>query len=251
MNLKRIAVAGLSLMMAFAVGCGKTTDEGEKANSVRAKVHEEGLKQNEALKKMDSVTPEKLEEMKEKLKAEGRIVPPRPTVQFNIKDTNERLSFADAQRSYQYTKGAIKRCYMNAIVADEHAAGVVELTLRRSADEHDTQIVRYSSSSMPEGFETCMRDMAKRWPLPVDAVMSIELKLSSVKPPSIEELRRQTAGLPSAGHDHAHHGFGDHAQEAHEHGDDHPEAHATGNSANMDGSEVVEKKDGADAQNVE
>lgn len=197
MKRSHLIASSLCASLAFgAIACQKQDPADPKIDQEAAQKHAQGIAYNESLKTSGDISPEKAKELQKKLKNEHRILPPKPIVKMTIDALSDHLSHADAQRSFLYREAAVKRCYINAIAAIPDAEGTFSLALSRSDNAAETAVDRYDAKGTVanDDFKNCILDMAKRWPLPSGAKLAATFDLSSVPPPTIEELRKQGSG---------------------------------------------------------
>ncbi len=197
MKRSHLIASSLCASLAFgAIACQKQDPADPQIAQEAAQKHAQGIAYNESLKTSGDISPEKAKELQKKLKNEHRILPPKPIVKMTIDALSDHLSHADAQRSFLYREAAVKRCYINTIAAIPDAEGTFSLALSRSDNAAETAVDRYDAKGTVanDDFKNCILDMAKRWPLPSGAKLAATFDLSSVPPPTIEELRKQGSG---------------------------------------------------------
>ena len=195
--MKRYILMILALLPAFCA-CQPSQKAEEPAAQAEAKPAESRPLQVELMDK------EKADEIKNAAKGaleKGYHAPPRARVELNIVAVNDKISNTDAERSYAFRKSAIHRCYMTALAYEYMVQGEVKMALTH-ADTRVSEVSDFSSTIRTEGFESCVQEAAKSWPLPAGARIEVSLNFTSKPAPTPEELRKQFGRDDEHGDEH-------------------------------------------------
>ncbi len=189
------------LMACLACSCNKpetaspeATAEVKKAQKAPTQSPEEAAKLAERNKKLQAQT--------EKLRNEGHLIAPRVDINFNVVGTNEKISFDDAHRSWEFKKNAITRCYHEVLLFNMEAKGDVSVKLARGTDAN-IQISEYKTSFTDPDFDDCMHRAFRAWRLPENAEISAQLTFASRPAPTADEIRQMFGSPDHHEHDHA------------------------------------------------
>ena len=151
--------------------------------------------------KSQSMTEEEIahsKEVIEKMRKEGRLIPPASYVEAEVLDTN-KISQDDAERSFLFRKPAIHHCYMNALAENGVFNGKYTLRLKNTGTPNPE--VSEVETDVPESMAKCVATAVERWPVPDGADFKVSLVFTA-RERTIDELR---LAIPDDGHDHHHH----------------------------------------------
>lgn len=143
-------------------------------------------------------------EQAKKLAKSGQVLPPRDSIAMEIVAHNDKISFDDANRAYEFIKSGIRMCYMRVLAYDLTAKG--SSTLDLSVGSGRTVEATVSESDIhAEDFESCLQKASHNWLAPEGAKVTLKLTFTSDPPPTVEEFRQMIDSADPNDHDgHAH-----------------------------------------------
>lgn len=179
----QIFILGLAICLAF--GCNKKADDNKTAqpqqNNAQTQDPEEAAR--------IAARAEKVKAQVEKLRKEGKILAPRVDLRFNVVNTNERISFDDATRSWEYKRAPISRCYQEVLLFDETVKGEMSFKLARGTDEK-IEVSAFKTTIADPDFSDCIKRALNTWRLPEQAAIEASITLNSRPAPTAEEIRK-------------------------------------------------------------
>lgn len=218
-----------ALLLVFLSGCkaensAPKQDEPAVQAPAAEKTAEQTEEEREAQYKKDLLRAKRLTD-------NGKVLKPITGIKLDVKKTSGSLSVEDAYRSYEFRKGAIKRCYLDALIDEFEAKGTVSMTVKHTG-EQTADVENYQSSVAVAGFDDCVKKAVQTWPLPAGSSFDAEISFTSRPAPNLGELRE--INRKSFGHDHERNHERDHGRmRIRERGRDHvqmdeqaPEVHA-------------------------
>lgn len=200
-------VAGLMACIAF--GCNKPASD-KPASGTSVSDNSNVQAEDSEIAARRAAREEKVRAQAEKLRKEGRMLAPRVDIQFNVTQTNERISFDDAMRSWEYKKGTMSRCYKEVLMFNEAAKGTISVKLSRGTDAK-ILVSNFSTTMNDPDFDDCVKQVFATWRLPEQAEIEAHLTLSARPAPTPEEIRQiYGTGGNSVGHHNHDHGHAGH-----------------------------------------
>lgn len=186
MHIKRnLRIFILGLAACLALGCNKKADDNKAAQTQQNNAQTQDPEENARI----AARAEKVKAQVEKLRKEGKILAPRVDLRFNVVNTNERISFDDATRSWEYKRAPISRCYQEVLLFDETVKGEMSFKLARGTDEK-IEVSAFKTTIADPDFSDCVKRALNTWRLPEQATIEASITLSSRPAPTAEEIRQ-------------------------------------------------------------
>lgn len=192
------------LLFVALSGCNPGTPEQQRENTASQAAETEKTDQQKDADKKAAYQKDLVRA--KRLSDNGRVLKPITDVKFDVKKTDGSLSIEDALRSYEFRKGAIKRCYVDALIDEFEAKGSVSMTVKY-ADQGRAVVENYKSTITVPGFDDCIQKAAQIWRVPAGSSLDAEITFSSRPAPNLGELReinKQVYGHYE--HEHGHEG---------------------------------------------